>query len=501
MDAEIRTAAGWVRGGWENEIAVFRGIPYAPPPFGARRFQAPAELEGWDGVRAAVAFGSPVPQAGHSGSVMRAAGGVVEDGSDDCLTVNVWSPELGRVGMPVMVWIHGGAYLEGSSGDPHVDGARLAAAGVVVVSIEYRTGFEGFAHIAGAPDNRGILDQIAALHWTRRNIDRFGGDPGNVTVFGQSAGAGCIAALISMPLAAGLFRRAIAQSVPGTFFAPDLAAAISGVITGRLGARVEVEDLASVPPGALVDATQALIAIMPEFAEQWGPMALTPTPFSPVLDHDRLPRAPWQALADGAARGIELLVGHTRDEYRLFVADSDRECTGEQLAETIARLRGVPGDGGYLAAYPDATAARLHEIVNADWLFRMPSLHLAQAQHVGGGRAWMYELCWGYNRDQEASHSLDFLLVFGTLTAADIEAHPSAYRNAVAEAVEVGERMRADWVRFARSGHPGWGEFDARHRCTRVYSAQPYDGAYPEERSRWIWRSHRFKALRVCSAE
>ncbi|MFD0366293.1 carboxylesterase family protein [Nocardia sp. GCM10030253] len=145
-------------------------------------------------------------------------------------SANVWSPDLGPAGLPVMVWIHGGKYLEGTSSNPHHDGATLAGAGVVTVSMNYRTGAEGFAHIAGAPNNRGILDQAAALQWVQDNVAAFGGDPGKVTVFGQSAGAGCIAALLTMPLAAGLFRRAIAQSVPGTYFSTKLAAAISATI-------------------------------------------------------------------------------------------------------------------------------------------------------------------------------------------------------------------------------------------------------------------------------
>ncbi|MBP2191410.1 para-nitrobenzyl esterase [Nocardia goodfellowii] len=446
-------------------------------------------------MRDASVFGHAVPQAGHTGSVMGAVAGVVEDGSDDCLSLNVWSPAPGRGGLPVMVWIHGGAYLQGSSANPHADGAVLAAAGVVVVSINYRTGFEGFAHIAGAPDNRGILDQIAALRWVRHNIEMFGGDPGNVTVFGQSAGAGCIAALTCMPLAAGLFSRAIAQSVPGTFFTPELAAAISAAITGALGVHATVEDLASVPPAAFIDATQAIVTTMPRFADVWGPMALTPTPFSPVLDPEHLPQAPWQALNNGAARNIDLLVGHTRDEYRLFTTHLDRDPTQEQVSEAITRCRGLPDDGRYRDAYLDATLAQLHEIVNADWLFRMPSLHLAHAQHAGGGHAWTYELCWGFDSDQGASHSLDFLLVFGTLTTDDIQRHPTAYPNAVAEAVKVAGHMRADWVRFATTGNPGWGAYEPRARTTRVYTAQPFTAAYPEERSRRIWQAHHFDAL------
>lgn len=485
-----------MRGRWENAVAVFRGIPYAEPPFGSSRFQAPVPVRRWDGTRDASVYGPSVPQATHAGSVMTSVFGSAADGSADCLTLNVWSADLGAARMPVMVWIHGGRYLEGASSNPHHDGGTLAKAGVVMVSMNYRTGVEGFAHIGGAPDNRGILDQLCALRWIRDNVAAFGGDPGNVTVFGQSAGAGCIAALLAMPMAAGLFRRAIAQSVPGTYFSPRLAGAISSAIAAELGARATVDEIAPIPPRALLTATDTVIQKMPEFADNWGPMALSPTPFSPVVDGDLLPHAPWRALSRGAAQGIDLLVGHTRDEYRLFAAHFGDEVTDEQLTATLDRLAPSPhGARDYRAAHPDATPAQLREIVNADWLFRMPSLHLANAQHTGNGNAWTYELRWGYNREQEASHSLDFLLVLGTLSADDVRNHPAAYPNAAAEAVSLSRDMRTDWVNFASTGTPGWVPYDPDTRSTRVYDAAPTTQPYPEESSRRIWACHQFDVL------
>ena len=172
---------------------------------------------------------------------------------DDWLTVNVWSPEpVPGAGLPVMVWIQGGAYAFGMSGLPEYDGGRLARdGGVVVVTFNYRVGVEGFAQIEGAPANRGLLDQVAALEWVRDNIRAFGGDPDRVTVFGESAGAGSVAALMAMPRAAGLFRRAVAQSVPGTFFTPELAADIAAAFAAELGLRPTVADLSAVAPAEL----------------------------------------------------------------------------------------------------------------------------------------------------------------------------------------------------------------------------------------------------------
>ncbi|WP_332909562.1 carboxylesterase/lipase family protein [Nocardia yamanashiensis] len=493
---EVRTAAGIVRGRFERGVAVFRGIPYAEPPVGVRRFMPPVSVVGWEGVRDAVAFGPRVPQAGNRGSVMDSVSGCVGDGSGDCLTLNVWSPDLGAVNMPVMVWIQGGTYLENDSGNPHCDGAGLAAAGVVVVSMNYRVGMDGFGRIAGVPDNRGILDQVAALRWVRENIAGFGGDPGNVTVFGQSAGGACIAALLVMPLAAGLFRRAIIQSMAGTCFSPRLAGAVSDAIAGRLGVRATVAELAELTPRALIEASGAVLAGMPARLREWGPMALTPTPFSPVVDGEVLPCAPWRGIAEGAARGVDVLIGHTRDESRLYMSRPAGELTEARVAAAFDHLSpGSDGRAVYRDAYPAATVSERFEILHSDWLFRMPALHLAEAAHAGGGPVWMYELAWGFNAAQGSSHCLDFLLVFGTLGPDEVRAHPRAYPDAAAEIGEVARRMRGDWVRFAADARPGWPRFDRRARTTRVYDAESITRAYPEEASRRIWSGHRFGTL------
>ncbi|MFF0494237.1 carboxylesterase/lipase family protein [Nocardia sp. NPDC004068] len=472
------TTAGTVRGHRENTLAVFRGIPYARPPFGPHRFRAPTPPLPWPGIRDATRFAPPVPQAPEP-----------DVPHPDCLTLTVWTPDL-TADLPVMVWIHGGAYLEGGSANPDHDGTALAASGVVLVSIDYRVGWEGFAHLDGAPDNRGILDQIAALTWVRDNIAEFGGDPGRVTVFGQSAGAGCIAALLAMPKAAGLFRRAIAQSVPGTFFTPALAADISATIAGRLGRAATVRDCADVPPRAFIDATTALIRTLPSYADRWGPLTVTPTPFSPIVDGELLPEPPWRALASGSSRDVDLLVGHTRDEFSLFTHRPDHEVTEADVDAAVTLLAPESGDR-YRASFPTTSPAELSRIIHADWLFRMPSLHLAAARNAGGGRAWLYELTWAFNRDEGASHSLDVLLVFDTLSAERIRAHRAALPGAEREAVPLGRRMRADWLTFAATGDPGWPPY-GRARTTRVYAAEPVTRPYPEEASRRIWFAHRF---------
>ena len=197
---EVRTAVGVVRGSREAGVAVFRGIPFAEPPVGARRFAAPQPAHSWDGARPAVGYGPPPPQSG----VLRMS---QDTAGDDWLTINVWTPEPDpAAGLPVMVWIPGGGYVMGNSSLPEYDAGHLAGSGAVIVTLNYRLGIEGFAQIDGAPANRGLLDQVAALQWVRDNIRVFGGDPDRVTVFRwQSAGGGSVAALLAMPRAAGLF--------------------------------------------------------------------------------------------------------------------------------------------------------------------------------------------------------------------------------------------------------------------------------------------------------
>nr|WP_221375036.1 carboxylesterase family protein [Actinoplanes polyasparticus] len=488
MTADVRVAAGAVRGRWESDVAVFRGIPYAAPPVGAGRFGAPRPVEGWDGVRPALSFGPSAPQSDALGQ------GTSGGAGDDWLTVNVWSPAPDPAAkLPVLVWIHGGGYMVGASSWPEFDGGRLAREGrIVFVSFNYRLGAEGFAHFAGAPDNRGLLDQVAALEWVRDNIAGFGGDPGRVTVFGESAGGGSVAALLAMPRAAGLFRRAVAQSVPGTFFSPELAADIGVACAAELGSRPTVADLADADPEMLVAAGDAVMAGAAGKAERWGPAGYRSILFAPVMDGDVLPVTPWQALAEGHARDIALIAGHTRDEQRLFTAMSGRlgQITADEAATALDLFAPAPdGARRYRDAYPAAGPEQLYELVQSDWLFRMPSVRLADAHIAGGGRAHVYELTWpapGMGGVLGACHGLDVPLVFGNLTGNQ----PAALlgEDPGAEAVALSQQMRAAWTAFATHGDPGWPGYDAADRPTRIFDVPGAVTAYPESASHLIWQ-------------
>ncbi|MBD9724909.1 carboxylesterase family protein [Streptomyces caniscabiei] len=509
----VRTVAGAVRGREEGGLTVFRGIPFAEPPVGEARFGAPRPASAWEGTREAYAFGPPPPQEsgfqGRTGTLDVPAG----DAGDDWLTVNVWTPEADPAARrPVMVWIYGGAYKLGHSGSPGYDARHLARAGdLVVVTFNYRVGIEGFASFDGAPANRGLLDQVAALEWVRDNITAFGGDPGQVTVFGESAGAGSVASLLAMPRARGLFRRAVAQSVPSPFFSDELARDIAAEIAEEAGLPPTAAALSTVDPRQLTSAGEALGARMAKYEDRWGQAAPTVTPFSPVVDGDILPCTPWEALAAGAARDVELMVGHNRDEYQLFlVLAGQLDQIGEDRADWALRTFAPGPDGAraYRAAYPHATPSQLYVRVQTDWLFSMPTVRLAEAQIAGGGRAHVYELTWpapGYGGVLGACHGLDIPLLFGTYEA-DLGQLLFAGSGVPPEARALTDRFQTSWTAFARTGEPGWpayevpgagrgGDGGSGGRLTQVLDVEPEVRPYPEEVSRRLWEGHEFTAL------
>lgn len=488
---EVATPGGVVEGRAERGVLSFLGVPYAAPPVGKFRFAAPAPAVPWSGVRDATRFGPPPPQSQLAGGPQVAAHHVANP--DEWLTVNVWTPDLSAAGLPVMVWIYGGAYMSGSSANPTYDGAALAREGrVVVVTLNYRLAAEGFMHLQDAPANRGLLDQVAALEWVRDSIAAFGGDPLKVTVFGQSAGAGCLAALLCMPSAEGLIHGAIVQSLPRPYITAALADEVAAEIAAGVGRPPARADLEDVDPMELVAAGDALTRRLPGSAGQFGLLASSPSPYCPVLDGAVLDTNPWQGVAAGSARDVPLIVGHTRDEYRLFLALADQE-GGASRAETedaLQRLAPGHGSNAYRLAYPDASEARLFELVHSDWLFRMPTLALARAHARAGGATYLYELAFdvpGRAGTLGSPHGSDVPLIFGTFTGGSA-ALPYPDSPPPAPAVSLGVTMRTAWARFAHTGNPDWQPFTAVDEATQIFDRSSRVTGYPEQASDHLWR-------------
>jgi para-nitrobenzyl esterase len=484
MEPEVSTGYGRVQGTAHAGTRVFRGIPYARPPVGELRFAAPEPPLAWDGVRDAAAFGPAAPQSGWGGPPPP------DPASGDWLTLNIWTPDEPDDGLPVFTWIHGGAYRGGSGSDATYDGATLARAGMVVVTLNYRLGVEGFVQLDGAPANRGLLDAVAALRWVKENIAAFGGDPGNITVAGESAGGGVVASLLAMPLARGLFRKAIVSSLPGVFLSGQLAAAVADqiAIEAGVGGGASRKTFADLPPSRLSAAGDVVAATLREHPD-WGQLSFADTPYSPVVDGEVLPRAPWRALVDGAARDIPLLTGHNRDEYRRMLVGMPMAPTEQDTAALLEAF--APSPAKYRFAYSDLSPADLYERLYSDWLFRMPTLHLAQAHAVGGGTVYLYELTATAPAAAEfgACHALDLPLIFGNPLPMLTGDNPGESFTAL------GDLMRSEWVSFARTGSPGWTPYTAARRTTRLYDDPASTAAYPEDASMHLWERHSFAAL------
>jgi len=470
MTAIVMTRQGEVQGRLSNSVHMFMGIPFAAPPFGPRRFLAPQPVEPWRGVRDASAFGPKPPQLPYPPpwDVLIPEHPVT---GEDCLNLNVWTPEPGAVGLPVMVWIAGGAYEHGTGASPMYDGSGFAHDGVVCVTINYRVGADGFLYFAGGTANCALLDQLAALEWVRDNIAAFGGDPGNVTVFGESAGAMSVGTLLSMPRAKGLFRRAIAQSAGAHQVIPTTSAeCVARRLADKLGVAATRSAIAGVSTERLLQAQAALAAdlVANPDPDRWGAeVAVSLMPWQPVIDGDIIPELPIDRIIAGAGADIDLMVGTTSDEWRFFLVPSGAidHITPEALAAVVAAY-GLPVDtalAAYRTANPSAGPGDLLAAIQGDRYFRVPALRIADAHAKSGSATFMYEFAWRspqFDGRLGACHGLEITFVFDAHSEATepvCGAHPPrSLTNA----------MHSAWVAFAATGDPGWPRYDLKDRAT-----------------------------------
>ncbi|HET9381951.1 MAG TPA: carboxylesterase family protein [Streptomyces sp.] len=475
----VATPYGAVRGRYEHGVAVFRGIPYAAPPFGPRRFRPPVPPEPWDGVRDAGAFGPTAPKPPYSEAFAQYLCDPDVPG-DDCLNLNVWTPDPAPgARLPVLVWLHGGALTRGSSAVPVYDGRTFARDGVVCVSLNYRLGVEGYGLFPDAPANAGLRDQIAALTWVREAIGAFGGDPDRITLCGQSAGAISIGALLAAPQTQGLVRRAVLQSG-----APE-AADRDKVrrMVRRMAARMKVP--ATAEAFAAVD-RDLLLRAQAEVGRLSSPVLGGPA-FGIVVDGDVVPCDPLRALTEGgAAPGVDLLTGWTRDEYRLWLVPGgllERVDRLGPFAVAGARARchcGPEVPRGYRALHPDAGAAELVGQMVTDHLLRVPLHRLADAR---GEASYVYEFAWPSARPGlGACHALEVGFVFDTGDT------PESARLAGDHAPRgLADVMHTAWVRFVTDGDPGWERWDPSHPVRIFGDGAPHTESGPRDRECAVW--------------
>lgn len=490
--AVVTTRQGRVSGTVANGVSVFKGIPYAAPPFGKNRFLPPQPIPAWDGVRDALAFGPKSPQPEYPPEVRLLLPESV--GSDeDCLNLNVWAPEKGS-GLPVMVWIAGGMYeFHGTGGSPWYDGSAFARDGVVCVTIGYRVGPDGFLYFGDGEANLGLLDQIAALVWVRENIEAFGGDPQNVCLFGESAGALSIGTLLAMPAAKGLFRRAILQSGASHWvLSVDDARRIGEDLASRLAVPPTREAIAEVPMERLLAATVELrddLAAHPDPAHWGQDVVNTMLPWQPVVDGRALPERPIDAVAGGASSDVDLLIGTNTDENRLFLMGMIDQIPEPALA-ALAAGYGLPecAIDVYRASRPRAAPGDLMAAIQTDWCWRIPAIRLAEARRGAPGATFMYEFCWRspqFGGALGACHALEIGFVFDTLGAStEGLAGPNPPQ-------ELADRMHAAWVAFASDGAPGWPQYKLPERATMRFDAASEVMYDPRAEERRVWEGVR----------
>jgi para-nitrobenzyl esterase len=497
MDLIVSTTSGRVQGRDRNGVLSFAGIPFAAPPTGDRRFRPPEPHPRWEGVRDATRFGKVAPQLG--GGLGAVLAGRTPDWSEDCLFLNVQTSALDDGRRPVMVWIHGGGFAGGTGAVPWYDGKHFVDHGdVVVVSINYRLGALGWMYLGALdPDHRtgnvGLLDQIAALEWVRDNIGAFGGDPDNVTIFGESAGAMSVGTLMGAPRAQGLFHAAIAQSgAAHNITSADDAALVAEKMLETLGVD-DVAGLVAADPASVLEAQAAVSAAAAAGELGHGERNASGLIFGPVLDGDVLPQLPIDAVRAGSSASVPLLIGTNRDEWNLFALP--RSPVGDDA--TIVRRLGTMVDGAdevlaaYRAARPGATSNELWSAIVTDRVFRIPAVRLAEAQVAHQpDHTFMYLFEWpsaAFEGRLGACHALEIPFVFDNLDKGGIDqlTGPEPPQS-------IADAMHAAWLAFVHDRDPGtaaepWPVYDTDRRATMIFDVKGRVDDDPLSAERAVW--------------
>ncbi len=505
----VETASGKLRGTHSAGVYAFKGAPYGASTAGRNRFRPPEPPLPWAGLRDASAYAGrawQLPNRPKRRPALETILGPADTSpeGEDCLTLNLWTPGLGDgVKRPVMVWLHGGGFAYGSGNRAVTDGANLARRGdVVVVSVNHRLNIFGFLHLAeigsaqwAHSGNAGMLDIVAALHWVRDNIERFGGDPGNITIFGELGGGGKVSVLLAMPAARGLFHRAIIQSGAAIRVSTrERANALAEAVLKELGLRTsECERLQSLP------AERILAAIAPAARavgrSRWP--LLDRYDFGPVVDGHDLLQHPAEPEAPAIADGIPLMVGGTKQESAFFLADDDqvwdRTLTEDDLRRRVAAVAGAATDAllaAYHQAMPQANAADrlIAALTGSNFWIRTVLL----AERYAARRSTpvhMYSLDWqspAHDGRMKAHHAMDLPFVFDNADIPDTTAGAPG-------AGELAARISDTWVAFARNGNPDnpaippWPAYTSQDRATMIFDRDCYIARDPDREARELW--------------
>jgi para-nitrobenzyl esterase len=485
--------AGGLIGSQSEEGLAFLGIPYAKPPLGPLRFRPPEPAPRWDGYRDAKAYGPSAPQNPDEPGIpyLPLAVGPTDE---DCLYLNVWTPAADERARPVLFWVHGGAFTAGSGSEPFYEGAALAAEqDVVVVTINYRLGaLGGFVYFNDLGDDRlaesanvGLLDITLALRWVRDNIAAFGGDPDCVTVAGQSAGGRLVATLLAMPLASGLFHRAILQS-PGSpnSFEP---------VVGHALAEEFLRNLGSTDPAAVVGASAEELwrAALPLALLTMGPSG---APIAPTLDGSVLPVQVLSAIAAGSSDSVPVLVGSATHELELMLRGPGMDTAGAEVLAGLVQMFDEPLRERILEGYADDVLTELSPAAPypvtallGDRMVRMGSIRVLEAHATPQTFAYLLE--WRTRVDSGATHCIELPLLFGTTSVPDVPALLGSGPDVAA----LGRTVRDSWGAFMRTGDPSvagtaaWPAYSTDRRATLLLGREPavIDDPWGAQRRAW----------------
>ena len=492
----VTTEAGKVQGRVLNGISVFKNIPYAAAPVGSLKFAAPARQAAWTGVRDAVEEGPTAPfNIPPSPDISPDAvfgKGWVKGG--DYLTVNIWTPDVSTGNLPVMVYIHGGAFVLGTANVPLFDGRQFATKGVVMVSLNYRLGIEGFLKIKDVPSNLGIRDQLAALQWVKNNIVAFGGDPGNVTIFGESAGGMSVAVLSVCPAAKGLFKRAIMLSGSGqAVFSSEQADRIAKAYTKKLKIKNTVKDWSKFTPEQLLAAQAQVTPKMvnletEEYADPTGGAVM----FFPVIDGDIVPDLPLKSLENGVADNVDLLLGYNSDEANYFLVPMGLMKKIKYnfiLNKAIKLVHPAPSaiSAVYKKAYPKKTLGEIFSSILTAYQFLVPAVRFAD-QHAGRkNNTYMYEFAWPSSVAKGiygAYHGIALPFVFNNLDIVKGEGKMLGTGNVDPK---LAKNMQDAFVKFAKTGNPGWEAYTPTERKTMLINNEWLLQTNPHKKEISIW--------------
>ena len=493
----VETASGKVSGYTSNGVHVFKGIPYGAPTSGAGRFLPPRKPEPWGGVREATAYAGRSPQAAANPQrpELATVWGPIDTlpVGEDCLTVHVWTPGLDNARRPVMVWLHGGAFSYGSANSPRYDSTNLARRNdVVVFALNHRLNIFGHLDLSAAGGERfaqsgnvGVLDLFQGLEWVREHAARFGGDPGNVTIFGQSGGGGKVCAMLAMPRAKGLFHKAIVQSGASVRFAePERTTRLADAVLKQLGlGRGDVDKLQALPFEKLSAAVTPANAAMPRpklpLLDRYN--------FGPVIDGKVLPAHPFDPSAPAISDDVPVMVGDTKDESAIFLAPDDavwnRTLSEEELAKRVRAVAGGRADK-ILAYYKEGTPAdRLITALTAS-NFGVRSIMLAERKAARNkAPVWAYDFAWetpAFGGKLKSCHSVEVPFVFDTL-------HVIGQHHLKPGAQALADKVSKTWATFARTGKADWPAYTAAKRTTMVFDDHCRTVDDPDGAVRPLW--------------